>query len=136
MQNGHPVAYASRAFTPTEMQHAQIEKELLAIVFGYTHFEVYTYGRDVVQVETDHQPLEAIVQKPLHKAPSRLQWMLLRLQKFLKVRYKRDTTMFLADTLSRAHLAEVHMCSELEKIDHTASLAMPTGQLEHVGKVA
>ena len=53
MQNGQPVAYASRALT----RYAQIEKELLAIVFGCEHFEAYTYGRDVVQVETDHQPL-------------------------------------------------------------------------------
>ena len=59
-------------------------------MFGCEHFEAYTYGRDVVQVETDHQPLETILRKPLHSAPSRLQRMLLRLQKFnLKVKYKR-----------------------------------------------
>ena len=43
MQNGQPVAYASRALTPTETRYAQIEKELLAIVFGCEHFEAYTY---------------------------------------------------------------------------------------------
>ena len=118
--------------TPTEMQYAQVQKELLAIVFVCEQFEAYMYGRDVVQVETIHQPLDAIVQKPLHNAPSRLQWMLLQLQKFnIKVRYKRSKIMFLADTRTRAHLAEVHVCSELENIDHTASLAMPTRQLEH-----
>ena len=44
MQNGQPVAYASRALTPSETRYAQIEKELLAIVFGCEHFEAYTYG--------------------------------------------------------------------------------------------
>ena len=44
--------------------------------------------------------------------------------------------MFLADTLSRAHLAAVHVCGELENIEHMASPAMPTGQLECLGKVA
>ena len=76
LQNGQPVAYASRALTPTETRYAQIEKELLPIVFACEQFEAYTYGRDTVQIETDHQPSEAIVQKPLHNTPSQLQHML------------------------------------------------------------
>ena len=77
IQKGRPVAYASRALTPTETRYTQIEKELLAIVFGCEHFKGYTYGREMVQVETDHQQLETIVRKPLHSAPSHLQRMLL-----------------------------------------------------------
>ena len=72
LQNGQPVAYASRALTSTEIQYAQIEKELLAIVFACDHFEVYIYGRNTVHVETDHKPLVSIMLKPLNKAPSRL----------------------------------------------------------------
>ena len=53
----------------TETRYAQIEKELLAIVFACNQFNVYIYGRDVVRVETDHQPLESIVRKPLNDAP-------------------------------------------------------------------
>ena len=34
LQEGHPVAYASRAHTPTETNYAQIENELLPIAFG------------------------------------------------------------------------------------------------------
>ena len=100
MQNGQPVAYASRALTPTETRYAQIEKELLAIVFACEKFEAYIYGRERVHVETDHQPLETIAVKPLNSAPQRLQRMLLRLQKYnLKVKYKKGDKCFL-QTLS------------------------------------
>ena len=72
MQDGHPVAYASRSLTPTEVQYAQIEEELLAIVFGMEKFETYLYGRKVL-VESDHKPLEAIFKESLLNAPKRLQ---------------------------------------------------------------
>ena len=136
LQGGQPVAYASRALTPTETRYAQIEKELLAIVFACDHFEAYVYGRECVHVETDHQPLVSIVTKPLNKAPSRLQRMLLRLQKYsLKITYKKGSEMYLADTLSRAHLPEVNTCAfthQLEETDHTALLAIPPDQLERI----
>ena len=80
MQKGQPVAYASRSLTETERNYTQIEKELLAIVFGTEKFNQYTYGRRVI-VESDHKPLETISKKPLVSAPKRLQRMLLRLQK-------------------------------------------------------
>ena len=122
LQAGQPVAYCSRAMTPTETRHAQIEKELLAIVFAVERFEPYVYGCDRVTVESDHKPLQYIFQKPLHAVPKRLQRMLLRLQKYsLNILYKKRKEMYLADTLSRAYLPEVNACdliNELEEIDH------------------
>ena len=79
MQGGQPIAYASRSLTSTEQQYAQIEKEMLAIVYGTEKFEQYVYGRQV-KVETDHKPIESIMKKNLLSAPKRLQRMLLRLQ--------------------------------------------------------
>ncbi|XP_062516385.1 uncharacterized protein K02A2.6-like [Corticium candelabrum] len=102
MQNGQPVAYASRRLTDAEERYAQIEKELLAIVYGLERFDQYTYGR-AVDVESDHKPLEVIAKKPLQAAPKRLQRMLLRIQRYdITIRYKKGTDMHLADTLSRA----------------------------------
>ena len=118
MQNGQPVAYTSRALTDTEIRYAQIEKELLAIVFACDRFDAYIYGRDVVNVESDHQPLETITRKPLNDAPKRLQRMLLQLQKYsLNVRYKRGKQMHLADTLSRAYLPGEMSVAEVEELE-------------------
>ena len=136
MQNSQPVAYASRALTPAEKRYAQIEKELLAIVFACDHFETYILGRESVNVETDHQPLEIIVRKPLNSAPKRLQQMLLQLQKYsLVVRYKKGQQMYLADTLSRAHLQEAQACEsalEVARIDHTSTLTLPAERLHRL----
>ena len=66
LQNGQPVAYASRALTSAETRYAQIEKELSAIVFACERFDSYIYGRDVVTVQTDHKPLETIFRKALN----------------------------------------------------------------------
>ena len=93
MQNRHPIAYASRALRGTESPYAQIEEETLAIVFSVEKCYDFTFGRRTV-VHTDHKPLESIFAKPLHRAPKRLQGMLIRLQKYgLVVHYERGSRM-------------------------------------------
>ena len=82
LQGGQPVAFASRALTPAEGRYAQIEKELLSVVFACDRFDTYFYGRNIVHVKADHQPLEAICKKDLDSAPKRLQRMLLHLQRY------------------------------------------------------
>lgn len=105
LQDKHPVAYASRALTAAEENYPQIDKELLAIVYGCEKFHTYTYGREV-DVQTDHQPLVSIAQKPLYKASPRLQKLLIRLQRYKirSVNYIPGKYLYLADTLSRAYL--------------------------------
>lgn len=136
LQNGQPIAYASRALTSAETRYAQIEKELLAIVFACERFNAYLYGRDEITVETDHKPLESIVLKPLNSAPQRLQRMLLRLQKYnLVLKYKKGKDMFLADTLSRAFLPEVstlEFVHGLEQIDHKIWLPVSDARWQQI----
>ena len=104
MQNGQPVTYSSRALTTCERNYSQIEKELLAQVFGVELNHQYIYGRKIV-LWSDHKPLETICKKPLATAPKRLQRLLLRLQQYdVEIRYKPGPEMYLADTLSRAYL--------------------------------
>ena len=103
---GQPVSFASRALTDTETRYAQIEKELLAIMWSYDRFDQYIYGRDVVTIEVDHKPLKAAFKKEIHKSPKRLQRICLALQKYnLDIEYKKGPLMYIADTLSRAYQA-------------------------------
>ena len=44
LQRGKPIAYASRSLSPAECNYAQIEKELLAVVFACNKFHQYVYG--------------------------------------------------------------------------------------------
>ncbi|KAI8511855.1 hypothetical protein Bbelb_109550 [Branchiostoma belcheri] len=111
MQEGRPVAYASKSLNTTEVNYAQIEKELYAIVFGCERFHQYVYGRSVT-VESDHKPLEAITRKPLSSAPA-MQRMLLRLQKYdLVVQHRPGKDIPVADALSRLYLEETDDRSE------------------------
>jgi len=117
LQGGQPVAFASRGLIDSETRWAQIEKELLSIVFGLERFNQYTYGRHVY-IESDHKPLESIMKKPLYMAPRRLQALLLRLQKYdVTVVYKKGSEMYIADTLSRAFLPnEKNQQVDLEQV--------------------
>ena len=99
LQLQQPVSFSSRALTQTETRYAQIEKELLAIVFACEKFDKYIFGRDVIHVETDHKLLEEIFNESLRDAPARLQRMLLRLQLYNRdVKYKKGPLMYIADT--------------------------------------
>ena len=101
-QDGRPVAYASKTLTETEQNYANIEREMLAIVFALERFHHYCYGREVT-IESDHKPLESITKKKLTTAPPRLMRMLLRIQKYdFKVKYVPGKDIPVADTLSRA----------------------------------
>ena len=126
MQDEKPVAYASRTLTDTEKQYAQIEKDL-AIVYACEQFHQHIYGR-IVQVETDHKPLESVFQKPLHQSPLRLQRMILKLQRYdLVVKYKKGILLHIADALSCACLTdETTGTAELENL--TIHLVIPFSQ--------
>ena len=105
LQEGHPVCYASRSLTSAESNYPQIEKELLAVVYGCEKFHTYIYGR-TVNIQTDHKPLVPIISKPTADASPRLQRLLLRLEKYpdKDVHHVPGKELYLADTLSRAYL--------------------------------
>ena len=76
-----PIAFASKSLRNAETRYANIERELLAIVFACQQFSTYLLGRSFV-AESDHKPLEMIAMKNLVNVPPHLQRMLLELQRY------------------------------------------------------
>ena len=102
IQDGAVIAYASRALTPTEQRYAQIEKEMLAVVYGCTKFHKLVYGKNDVTVESDHKPLETLLKKPMCAAPMRIQRMRLKLEPYtFNLIHISGKSIGLADCLSR-----------------------------------
>jgi hypothetical protein len=76
------------------------------MVFARERFNQLIYGTQVT-VQSDHNPLEAIIAKPLSQAPPQIQRLLIRLQKYHPtVKYVPGKFLFIADTLSTAYLPE------------------------------
>ena len=102
IQDGGVVAYASRNLTSTEQKYAQIEREMLAVVFGCTRFYKLLYGKDDVTIESGHQPLKSLLKKMMSAAPLRIQRMRLKLQPYnFKLIHVSEKKIGLADCLSR-----------------------------------
>ena len=95
-----PIAFASKSLTDAETRYANIEQELLAIVFACQRFSTYLLGRSFI-VESDHKPLEMIAMKNLANVPPCLQRMLLELQRYdVIIKYRPGKEMKLAAALS------------------------------------
>ena len=59
IQDGKPIAFASKSLTGAESHYANIERELLTIVFACIWFNTYLQGHRFT-VQSDHKPLEMI----------------------------------------------------------------------------
>ena len=118
-QNDKPIAFASKALTPAETRYANIERELLAVVYGCEKFHSYLYGRSFV-VKIDHRPLEQIHKKNLMQAPPRLQRMLLRPEPYdCIVKYLPGREMVTADAQSRLSPLDEFEVSDMNvKVHH------------------
>ena len=101
LQDGRPIEFASRELTETEKRWAQIEKEMLSVIYGLEKFDQYTYGREVT-VTNDHKPLAQILKKPLGQAPMRLQRLLMRAGRYsFNFQWVQGSSLSIADFLSR-----------------------------------
>ena len=117
------VAFANKRLTDTESRYANIERELLAVVFGCERFHTYVYGKEF-QIESDHKPLENIQNKNIAQAPPKLQRMLLRLQPYdAQILYKPGKEMRIPDYLSRTQPTQGEEI-ELDLTIHTVDITV------------
>ena len=77
-----PVAFISRAMTPTERRYAQIEKEALAFTLACERLSDYLTGLRF-HIETDHKPLVPLFSTMnLKELPLRVQRFRLRMMRY------------------------------------------------------
>ena len=136
LQEAQPVTYASRSRTKAEQNYSQLEKELLAQVFGMEHNHQYVYGRKVT-LRTDPKPLQIIAKKPLAAAPKRLQRLMMRLTQYdVEIKDRRGPEMYLAATLSRAYLPQEHYPGkadqEVERVHSMNFLSISEPQIQEI----
>ena len=100
LQDNKPIAFASKALKDAETRYANIERKLLAVVFGCTRFQTFLYGSQFV-IESDHKRLESIQKKSLANVPPRLQRLMLKIQHYdYEIVYKPGKEMVLACTIT------------------------------------
>ncbi|XP_046557148.1 uncharacterized protein K02A2.6-like [Haliotis rubra] len=141
-QDKGPVAFASKAMTNSQRNYAQIEKEMLSILFGCEKFHYYLFGRNF-KVRTDHKPLEVVFKKPLHAIPLRLQCMRMRLQIYdADVEFTPGKDVLVADMLSRYFIEslsnkdDLSLDEDIQSYVHmvTSSLPVSDKTMEEIRK--
>lgn len=112
MQDSHPIAFLSKALSPTHQQLSIYEKEFLALIMAVERWRPYLQRGEFI-IRTDHYSLsyldDQVLQSPLQrKAMAKL----MGLQ--FKICYKKGVENTAADSLSRVgHLLAVQACSEV-----------------------
>ena len=98
--NLRPVAYASKSLSEAEQIYANIERELLGVVFSLETFKHFTSGRQTNMI-TDHKPLTSLFSKCLVNTSPRLARMMLHISDYdVNVLHQKGSKMYLSDALS------------------------------------
>ena len=114
-----PVAYASKSFSDIETHYANIERELLGVVFGVGHFKHFTYGHHTHNI-TDYKSLLPLFQESVTNTTPHLSRLLLCISEYdLKLHYQPGSKMKLSDALSRqsSHYTKCGKTTEIKGLD-------------------
>ena len=95
-----PVCYMSKKFTSSQQRWPAIEQECFAIITAVKHWHHYLHGQRVI-LETDHRPLEALLQKTQQNSKCE-RWRLLLQTYDFTVKHIPGASNYMPDYLSRS----------------------------------
>jgi hypothetical protein len=104
VQEGHPIAFFSRAVAPRHRALAAYERELIGLVHAVRHWRPYLWGRRFV-VKTDHYSLKYLLDQRLATIPQH-HWVGKLLGFDFTVEYKPGASNVVAGALSRRDTPE------------------------------
>ena len=99
MQDGRPLAYTSKALSPSHQNKSTYDKEMLAIVRAATRWRPYLIGRRF-QIKTDHKSLKYFLERKI-SSPEQQKWVTKLLGFDFEITYKKGKENVLADALSQ-----------------------------------
>ncbi|XP_031500328.1 uncharacterized protein LOC116264325 [Nymphaea colorata] len=118
-QEGHPIAYMSKALTSRAKPLSTYEKELLAIVIAVEKWRPYLIGRRFI-VRTDQNSLKYMLKQRV-STPTQQRWLAKLLGYDFEIEYKKGPDNKAADSLS--HLTEQLMTLSVVETDIWTRLA-------------
>ena len=99
MQDGRPLAYTSKALSPSDQNMSTYDKEMLAIVRAATRWRLYLIRR-YFQIKTDHKSLKYLLEQKI-SSPEQQKWATKLLGFDFEITYKKGKENVLADALSQ-----------------------------------
>ncbi|KAM1111179.1 hypothetical protein ACFX19_010480 [Malus domestica] len=98
-QDGHPIAYFSKALSGRNLGLSTYDKEMLAIAFAVQHWRPYLLGQHF-RIITDHQPIKHFLEQRI-TTPQQQHWLVKLLGYNYSVEYRPGSQNTASDALSR-----------------------------------
>ena len=105
MQQGHPIAFISKALALKHQALSTYDKEMFAILFAVKKWHYFLMGRHFT-IRTDHQPLKYLLEQKL-TTPSQHVWLAQLMTYDFDITYKKGSENRVADALSRIPSHEI-----------------------------
>jgi len=115
MQDGHPIAYESKIFSPAEINYSTMEKELLAVIHALKKWRIYLDGGKPFVVYTDNMAVSFLTSKQ-HLSRREARWLDLLSEFNPTIKHKPGEHNQIADALSRLTAVTAEPVNEINDL--------------------